>query len=398
MGPFLKLVTLCLLATSVTAAPLKVTPTLTKRSSSSSSKRGAAYNTASLVSALSTSSAQISWAYNWGSAVDGDIPSGVEYVPMLWGADSIDGWTSAVKKAIKNGSTYILGFNEPDMSSQADMSASDAATYYKKYITPYADDATLVSPAVSSSSTSGEGLDWLESFLTDCDDCSVSAIAVHWYGSSLSDFKTFVNEAIDTAADYDISEVWITEFGLSTDESGISDLSTTATFVQEASDWLDEQSEVTRYAFFYCANDYMLTDGVANSVGEAYAKGLTQVNALITARISGFLEKSIRLQRVHPDRPGKYLISQQRLIFIFDRVPLSPNHAGGNCSRGLRANTEEEFLEVDLRRTVHVHGGIEVLALDCKELCIWVFFPDGPNADIDVPKETERKFGRHNIE
>ncbi|KAJ5738596.1 hypothetical protein N7493_001751 [Penicillium malachiteum] len=167
--------------------------------------------------------------------IGGEIPEDIEYVPTMWGSGSVDdGWTSAAKKALKDGSTRILRFNEPDMSSQADMSASDAATYYKN---------------------TDEGLDWLDSFLDDCNDCSVSAIAIHWYGGSVSDVKTFVNEAIDLASGYSISEVWLTEFGLSSDEDGISDLSTTAIFLKEASKWLDEQSEVTRYAFFYYAND-----------------------------------------------------------------------------------------------------------------------------------------------
>ncbi|KAJ5708730.1 hypothetical protein N7488_008531 [Penicillium malachiteum] len=269
VASILKLATLGLLAASANAVPVVSRP-MQKRGTST--KRGAAYNDADLVTALSDSSSTMAWAYNWGSSQDGDIPDGVSYVPMLWGSDSdfVDGWVSAVETALDSGSEYILGFNEPDSSTQADMTASEAATYYKEYITPYSGDASLVSPAVTSSTSSGEGLDWMESFLEACDDCDISAIAVHWYGSDVSEFKSFVQEAIDLADDYDISSVWITEFGLDTDESGISDLTTAATFVSEASQWLEEQSAVTHYAFFYCANDYMLTDSVVNSVGDAY--------------------------------------------------------------------------------------------------------------------------------
>ncbi|KAJ5266468.1 hypothetical protein N7478_009276 [Penicillium angulare] len=269
MASFFKSALVGLLVASAAAAPAQIRPPTVQRRSSSS-KRGAAYNDASLVSILAGSSETISWAYNWGSESDGTIPSGVEYIPMLWGTDSIDGWTSAVKTALSDGSMHIMGFNEPDSSSQANMSPSDAATYYKEYITPYADEATLISPAVTSSESSGEGLDWMESFLEDCTDCEVSALAVHWYGSSFSELKSFVTEAISTASTYGISEVWLTEFGLSSDESGILDLVTAAAFVLEASVWLEAQSEVTRYAYFYCANDFMLTDNVVNAVGDAY--------------------------------------------------------------------------------------------------------------------------------
>ncbi|KAJ6016316.1 hypothetical protein N7540_010907 [Penicillium herquei] len=281
VSSILKLATLGLLAASANAVPVVSRPTMQKRGTST--KRGAAYNDADLVTALSDSSSTMAWAYNWGSSKDGDIPDGVDYVPMLWGSSSsfVDGWVSAVETALDSGSSYILGFNEPDSSTQADMTASEAASYYKEYITPYSGDASLVSPAVTSSTSSGEGLDWLESFLEDCSDCDISAIAVHWYGSDVSDFKSFVEEAIDLAADYDISSVWITEFGLDTDESGISDLSTAAAFVTEASEWLEEQSAVTHYAFFYCANDYMLTDSVVNSVGDATTSVAVEATTLV---------------------------------------------------------------------------------------------------------------------
>ncbi|KAJ5924099.1 hypothetical protein N7466_008286 [Penicillium verhagenii] len=278
MASILKFVTAGLLAATAAAHPLhghghsghQVRPSTLQKRSGTSTKRGAAYNEATLVSALTSSSSVVSWAYNWGSTIDGDLPSGVEYVPMLWGIDDVDTWAAAVSTALADGSTHLMGFNEPDSSSQADISYSDAATYYKEYLTAYSSDFTLVSPAVTSSTTTGEGLSWLASFLEECTSCDISAIAVHWYGGDISEFKTFVTEAISTASTYSISEVWVTEFGLDTDESAITDLATAATFVTEASTWLEEQSEVARYSFFYCANDFMLTDSVANTVGDAY--------------------------------------------------------------------------------------------------------------------------------
>lgn len=272
MASFLKLAAAGLLIASAGAVPTKQlrSTSVQKRSSS---KAGAAYNDASLVTALCGDSSGISWAYNWGSSSDGDLPSGVEYVPMLWGTSSlfVDGWTSNVEAALADGSSYIMGFNEPDLPSQANLAASDAATYYKQYLTPYSGQAKLVSPAVTSSSSTTEGLAWFESFISECTDCGVSVLAVHWYGDSVSELQSFITEAISTAANYDISEVWLTEWALSSDEGGISDLTTAASFVQEAGAWLDEQAALTRYSYFYVANGYLLTDGVVNTVGAAYA-------------------------------------------------------------------------------------------------------------------------------
>jgi hypothetical protein len=280
MASFLKFAAAGLLVASAAAVPFKQTrsTSLQKRSSG---KAGAAYNDVSLVSALCGDSSSISWAYNWGSSSDGDLPSGVEYVPMLWGTSSlfVDGWTTNVESAIASGSTYIMGFNEPDMASQADLSASDAASYFKEYITPYAGQATLVSPAVTSSSSTDQGLSWFESFISACSDCGVSVLAVHWYGDSVSELQSFITEAISTASTYGISEVWLTEWALSSDEGGISDLATAASFVQEAGAWLDEQSALTHYSYFFVADGYLLTDGVVNSVGEAYASAASSASS-----------------------------------------------------------------------------------------------------------------------
>jgi hypothetical protein len=272
MASFLKFAAAGLLAVSAVAVPTKQVRS-TSVEKRSTSKAGAAYNDISLVTALCGDSSGISWAYNWGSSSDGNLPSGVEYVPMLWGTSSlfVDGWTTNVEAAIAAGSSYIMGFNEPDLASQANLAAADAATYYKQYLTPYSGKAKLISPAVTSSSSTTAGLAWFESFISECSDCGVSVLAVHWYGDSVSELQSFITEAISTASKYGISEVWLTEWALSSDEGGISDLATAASFVQEAGAWLDEQSALTRYSYFYVANGYLLTNGVVNSVGAAYA-------------------------------------------------------------------------------------------------------------------------------
>ncbi|EHA22145.1 hypothetical protein ASPNIDRAFT_125691, partial [Aspergillus niger ATCC 1015] len=237
----------------------------------SSSKRGAAYNDASLVRTLANSkSGSMSWSYNWDMKKNGNMPSGVEFVPMLWGTDSVDDWDSAVKTALKGGSKHILGFNEPDNASQANIGASKAATLYKKYITPYGDSAKLVSPAITSSTQSGEGISWFKSFMNDCKSCNISAMAVHWYGGSFAQLESYMKEAIEAASKYDIDEVWLTEFALDSDTNGITDESTAKTFLEKSIEWMDSHPKVGRYAYFYTANNYLLTSGSVNALGKVY--------------------------------------------------------------------------------------------------------------------------------
>ncbi|KAJ5779289.1 Glycoside hydrolase superfamily [Penicillium paradoxum] len=262
MVSFTKLFTASLVATSAIAAPTQV-----KRSSSS--KRGAAYNDISTVSALAGSGA-VSWAYNWAGSLSGLLPSNVEYVPMLWGSKDFGGWVTTLETALSSGSSYILGFNEPDMPSQASMSPSDAANYYKRYITPFSGKAKLISPAVTSSTETGLGLSWFESFIGMCSSCGISGLAVHWYGESADQFKSFVTKAIDTANKHGLSEVWITEFALNADVNGSSNMAITTSFLNEVIPWLDNQPGVTRYSYFMCAEKYLLSGSTLNEAGHAY--------------------------------------------------------------------------------------------------------------------------------
>ncbi|KAL3492214.1 hypothetical protein BJX62DRAFT_203419 [Aspergillus germanicus] len=234
-----------------------------------SSKRGAAYNDASLVQQLSNSGL-VSWAYNWNMYTMGDLPSEVEFVPMLWGTKMFTGWFAAIQTLLSSGSEYILGFNEPDMASQAAMSSSDAASYYRQYISPLSGQAKLVSPAVTNGVGDDVGLDWARNFLDSCTDCGVTALAVHWYGDTADDFKTFVGKATDLAAEYNLAETWVTEFALNSDLSNTGGTQTSSDFLGEVLPWLDEQTAVSRYAYFMCADGYLLKGSELSVSGQKY--------------------------------------------------------------------------------------------------------------------------------
>jgi hypothetical protein len=251
MVSFKNLLTAGLLASSAVAAPHGHQHRhIEKRSST---KRGAAYNDVSAVQALG-SNGSISWAYDWNMLASGTLPSGVEFVPMLWGSKMFGGWLSAIETALASGSKYILGFNEA----------------YKQYITPYSGQAKLVSPGVTNSGSAGQGLDWMNTFLQSCTDCGISDLAVHWYGNSAEEFKTFVNQAISFASEKGLESVWITEFALNNDISTGASSSESEQFLSEVLPWLDSQPMVARYAYFMCANNYLISGSGLTSAGNIY--------------------------------------------------------------------------------------------------------------------------------
>jgi len=69
----------------------------------------------------------VSWYYDWGvapPAVSQGQLSGIEWVPMAWNAPAN---LTDFESRIPSGSLYLLGFNEPNFISQANMTPAQAA-------------------------------------------------------------------------------------------------------------------------------------------------------------------------------------------------------------------------------------------------------------------------------
>ncbi|MGH3244867.1 MAG: sigma-70 family RNA polymerase sigma factor, partial [Trebonia sp.] len=122
----------------------KPTPTLPAPVTVSSQRKGVStWNFAGVRQALTDSGA--SWYYNWGATPNGiTAPASASYVPMIWGAANVT--TATISQVSKEGHV-LLGFNEPDLGSQSNMSVSQALSLWPKLM---ATGMTLGSPAVAS--------------------------------------------------------------------------------------------------------------------------------------------------------------------------------------------------------------------------------------------------------
>ncbi|KAI3399986.1 hypothetical protein diail_4820 [Diaporthe ilicicola] len=262
-------------ATPSTSSSTSAAAATTAASTTSGTKRGAAYNVASLISPLIGTGSKISWAYNWGQVSDGldDVDSSLEYVPMLWSnrADFISTWDSNAQTAISNGAKNFLGFNEPDNPAQANMDPATAASAFIEYLTPHADSVRLGSPAITNSGSDGEGVSWLKEWVSACNgQCKFSFCAAHWYSpASSSDFLDYVTQ-VHEACGTD-KTVWITEFA----PTGADD-ATISSFLEEVQDALDNNSTysfVERYSYFYVADGSLVTGTSASTYGNTFAYG-----------------------------------------------------------------------------------------------------------------------------
>jgi hypothetical protein len=225
----------------------------------SGSKRGVAYNKAELTSHFLRSD-KISWAWNWDSAANGLGP-GIEFVPSLW--SPIDShtsrWFENANAAISKGSTHLLSFNECDRADQCNLSAEAAAEAHIKYMNPFTDRARISSPSVSNSNVDGEGLDWLEKWVSICESrgCKYHFCNIHWYSSlgAADSLYTHIREASRICGG---KPVWLTEFAPVYDSGEQAVPADASVWLESVLPVLDNLIELERYSYFMVAKGILV--------------------------------------------------------------------------------------------------------------------------------------------
>ncbi|GIZ48435.1 hypothetical protein CKM354_001149500 [Cercospora kikuchii] len=244
------------------AASSASSPSSTGSSGSGSGKRGLAYNDASLTKCFE-GSREITWAYNWGSSSDG-LSSDFMFIPTLWGdgTEFTSKWSDNAQAAIDSGSSHLFSFNEPDHDAQANMACGTAATAYKEYMNPFKGKAQLCAPSVTNGG--GQmGLTWLKDFLSQCTDCQIDCLNIHWYDSA-SNVEYFKKHIQDAAALAPGKPIYVSEFGATGSDEEISQ------FLQEVMPWMDSNSDVAGYAYFMTASGQLVTGTEPSTYGKTY--------------------------------------------------------------------------------------------------------------------------------
>ncbi|KAJ7643986.1 glycosyl hydrolase catalytic core-domain-containing protein [Roridomyces roridus] len=269
-------------AKTTSSVAASTTTTTTTTTAKPNPKRGLAYaatNATDILKANSTASVA-SWVYTWSlNPPDNIVESGLEFIPMQWGAADIENLAVTMKGL---GAKTLLAFNEPDFDQQSNINASYAAQLWMQYIEPLkADGIRLGAPAISSS-----GRDWLTDFMNECSQCTIDFIPFHWYGDGVGGFTDYLYQLHGQFN----KTLWVTEWAeTSTNDTVVLDFLNSTVAMLDSLDWVE------RYAWFgyFRPNDgshYNLLDvnGNLNAAGQVYIDAATKVvNALPNPTGSG---------------------------------------------------------------------------------------------------------------
>lgn len=222
---------------------------------------------------------KVSWYYTWSS---NPVTADLEFVPLLWGTKTLDQFSLTIQPTLSQTRpiiTAVLGMNEPDQTSQSNLTALEGAQMWKSYLEPLrVNGVRLGSPAISSAPA---GKTWLQDFFTVCaGNCTVDFIALNWYGVNATQFIQYLYDLHGTFQ----KPLWVTEWACQNYVNVQQQCSENEIvhFMNETQSFMDGADFVERYAWFGAMkqlpqgvnpdNALMDTNGDINALGRQYIK------------------------------------------------------------------------------------------------------------------------------
>jgi hypothetical protein len=217
----------------------------------------------------------VSWYYNWTVSPEKcSGGGGGEFVPMYSNHPNNnptpEAVASQITKLVNASYQYVLGFNEPNKTDQANMTVADAIALWP---------AMTSNPSilVGSPATSADGQTWFKDFLTQAQaqNLRIDFIALHWYGwnagscdAKASNLESYIQWAEGLPGNLPL---WLTEWGCMNKSNP--DEATVQAFYSGAIAMLAKHPRVERYAW-YPWNDFnhlTNSDGSLTSLGTTFA-------------------------------------------------------------------------------------------------------------------------------
>ncbi|OCF34428.1 hypothetical protein I317_03518 [Kwoniella heveanensis CBS 569] len=224
----------------------------------------------------------IGWWYDWSADPSGHSGTPIA-VPMLWGAgtvDSTDASRLSVFKALTSTPQYIMGFEEPDCSTEgsANIDVSTAVGLWDSLIGPWkAKGSTLISPSMCHQAAE-KYINWLGAFNQQ--------ISVPWDITNLHINKNSmdgVKEDIDYYWNTFGKPIWVTEFACVDDSSSFipcTDQTEINDYINQIVDLFESDERVHAYGY---SNGLglgdvwpMYTNGALTASGQTYLSAISK--------------------------------------------------------------------------------------------------------------------------
>jgi len=177
----------------------------------------------------------------------------------VWGkAAELSDNDLASKILVGPGTKYLLGYNEPNFTAQANLTPAQAAAGWP-YLEKAADQLGLktVSPALNFCGGGCNQTDpfvWLDQFLAACSNCRIDYVALHSYACESNWFlDTYMKQAVDKyyTRGNPQRKIWLTEFACA--DAAPAGGWTTAqiqSYMNTVIPWLEREPAIFRYAWF----------------------------------------------------------------------------------------------------------------------------------------------------
>lgn len=192
----------------------------------------------------------VSWSYNWANTPAASQENkyqqyGIQFVPMCWNNNYSPDNISAYYAAHADKHNYLLGYNEPNLTDQANMTPQQAAAKWNDVVdVAKKNNARLISPALNWGTLSGysNGVQWLQEFFTLVNPNDVYGIAVHIYMNA-------AKSMIGDLQRYKVfgKPLWLTEFCA---WDGTSSSAAQCQFMAQSINYLEQDDNLERYAWF----------------------------------------------------------------------------------------------------------------------------------------------------
>jgi hypothetical protein len=211
----------------------------------------------------------VTWWYNWSLKPSG-ANTGIEFAPMVWGA-------STLSSAIPAGSKFLLGFNEPNFMSQANLTPAQAAADWPALQANARNaGAPIVGPAMNycGPAASCNGTDpyqYLTTFFGDCTGCEVDYVAAHWYNCDLPSLQDYLESGGNLPGYEQFGKpIWLTELSCDTTATEAQQ----EAYMRAAIPYLESNPHVFRYSWFSASpipNAQLVnSDGSPTALGQVY--------------------------------------------------------------------------------------------------------------------------------